>query len=172
MYTEDRIGVIGLNGCGKTTIIKMILNKEISINISKKAKIGYFDQGLNLLDEDKSIIENLMGSSIYDETTVRIMLARLLFKREDVYKKIELLSGGEKVKVNLAKILVSDFNILILDEPTNYLDIYSIEAAEEALYNYNGTLGELINRKEKNKKDSKKNLQEDKSILKKLNKLK
>ena len=81
-----------------------------------------------------------MEHSIYDETTVRIMLARLLFKREDVYKRANVLSGGERVKASLAKILVSDFNILILDEPTNYLDIYSIESVEEALSQYEGTI--------------------------------
>ena len=103
-------------------------------------QIGYFSQDLSILDENKSIIENIMETSIYDETTIRIMLARLLFNREDVYKKVKVLSGGERVKVSLAKILSSDFNMLILDEPTNYLDIYSIEAVEEALTEYEGTI--------------------------------
>lgn len=140
MYLQDKIGIVGLNGSGKTTLLKMILARERGINISQRAKIGYFSQDLSILDDNKSIIDNVMEESIYDETTVRIMLARLLFKREDVYKKVKVLSGGERVKVSLAKILVSDFNILILDEPTNYLDISSIEAIEEALSDYEGTI--------------------------------
>ncbi|MFS8542166.1 MAG: ATP-binding cassette domain-containing protein, partial [Tissierellales bacterium] len=79
-------------------------------------------------------------TSIWDENTVRTTLARFLFKRDDVYKKVSVLSGGEKVKVSLVKILMSDFNMLIMDEPTNYLDIYSIEALEEALISYGGTI--------------------------------
>ena len=140
IYTGRKTALIGKNGSGKTTLLNMILNEEEGINISKKAKIGYFSQDLSILDDDKTIIHNVMEHSIYDETTVRIMLARLLFKREDVYKKVNVLSGGERVKASLAKILLSDFNILVLDEPTNYLDIYSIESIEEALSQYEGTI--------------------------------
>ena len=140
IYTGRKTALIGKNGSGKTTLLNMILNEEEGINISKKAKIGYFSQDLSILDDDKTIIHNVIEHSIYDETTVRIMLARLLFKREDVYKKVNVLSGGERVKASLAKILLSDFNILVLDEPTNYLDIYSIESIEEALSQYEGTI--------------------------------
>lgn len=140
IYNGSKTALIGDNGSGKTTLLNMIMNEEKGIKISRKAKIGYFSQDLSILDENKSIIENIMETSIYDETTIRIMLARLLFKREDVYKKVKVLSGGERVKVSLAKILSSDFNMLILDEPTNYLDIYSIEAVEEALTEYEGTI--------------------------------
>ncbi|MBZ2174211.1 ABC-F type ribosomal protection protein [Schnuerera sp. xch1] len=140
IYNGRKTALIGANGSGKTTLLNMIINEDEKINISKKAKIGYFNQDLSILDEEKSIIDNIMDSSIYDETTIRTILARFLFKRNDVYKKVNVLSGGERVKVSLAKILMSDFNILILDEPTNYLDIYSIEAIEEALIDYNGTI--------------------------------
>lgn len=136
----SKTALIGKNGCGKTTLLNMILDKEECIKISKKAKIGYFSQNLSILDEDKNILENVMNTSIYDEMTVRTILARFLFKRHYVYKKIRILSGGERVKVSIVKILMSDFNILILDEPTNYLDIYSIEALEKALVNYKGTV--------------------------------
>lgn len=140
IYNGRKTALIGKNGSGKTTLLKMIMDRDKKINISKKAKIGYFRQDLSILDEGKSIIEDIMDSSIYDETTVRTILARLLFKKDDVHKKINVLSGGERVKVSLAKILTSDFNILVLDEPTNYLDIYSIEAVEEALVDYEGTI--------------------------------
>lgn len=140
IYNKSKVALIGNNGSGKTTLLKMIMENAPNIHISKKANIGYFSQNLNILDENKTIIENILESSIYLESDVRNMLARFLFKRDDVYKKVSVLSGGERVKVSLAKILLSHFNILILDEPTNYLDIYSIEAVEEALKNYSGTL--------------------------------
>lgn len=139
IYNKSKVGLIGDNGTGKTTLLKMILENAPNINISKKANIGYFSQNLNILDENKSIIENLLELSCLEQEA-RDILARFLFKRDDVYKKVSVLSGGEKVKVSLAKILLNNFNILILDEPTNYLDIYSIEAVEEALINYDGTL--------------------------------
>ena len=135
-----KVAFIGPNGCGKSTLVKMIINGEESIKIAKRAKIGYFDQNMNILKENLSIIENVMESSIYDETFARILLARLLFKGEDVYKKVEVLSGGERVKVSFAKILLQDMNLLILDEPTNYMDINSIEVMEEVLKEYQGTL--------------------------------
>lgn len=139
IYNKSKVGLIGDNGTGKTTLLKMILENAPNINISKKANIGYFSQNLNILDENKSIIENLLELNCLEQDA-RDILARFLFKRDDVYKKVSVLSGGEKVKVSLAKILLNNFNILILDEPTNYLDIYSIEAVEEALINYDGTL--------------------------------
>lgn len=140
VYNGSKLAIMGDNGTGKTTLLKMILNREEGIWLSKRAKIGYFSQALSILDEDKTIIENIMENSIYDENTARLLLARILFKGNDIYKKVRVLSGGEKVKASLAKILVSDFNILILDEPTNYLDIYSIEAMEKALADYEGTI--------------------------------
>jgi macrolide transport system ATP-binding/permease protein len=140
IYNGSKVALVGPNGCGKTTLIKMILNGEKGIVISNILKIGYFSQNLNILDESKTILQNVMGTSIYDETFARTILGRLLFKREDVYKKIPVLSGGEKVKVALAKIILSDVNTLILDEPTNYLDIYSVEALEKMFSEYNGTV--------------------------------
>lgn len=140
IYNGSKTALIGKNGSGKTTLLKMIINGEKGIRISKKAKIGYFSQDLSILDEEKSILDNIMDNSIYDETTIRTVLARFLFKRDDIYKKVNVLSGGERVKVSLVKMLMSDFNVLIMDEPTNYLDIYSIESFEEALVDYDGTI--------------------------------
>jgi macrolide transport system ATP-binding/permease protein len=140
IYNGSKIALIGPNGCGKTTLIKMIINHDDSIKIAQGAKIGYFSQDMSILEENLTIMENIMKSSIYHETFARILLARLLFKREDVYKKINVLSGGEQVKVSFAKIFLQEINLLILDEPTNYLDINSLEAIEEALKDYDRTL--------------------------------
>ncbi|WP_409228605.1 ribosomal protection-like ABC-F family protein [Gudongella sp. SC589] len=135
-----KIALLGPNGCGKSTLIKMIMDREEGINVAKSAKIGYFSQDLSILKEERSIIENVMENSIYPETFARILLARLLFRKDSVHKTIKVLSGGERVKVSFAKILMADFNMLILDEPTNYLDITSLEVVEEALEEYNRTL--------------------------------
>lgn len=140
VFNNSKTAVIGPNGSGKTTLIKMIINDDPAINRAIGAKIGYFSQNMSILESSKSLLENVMESSIYNETFARILLARLMFKQEDVMKKVSLLSGGERVKAALAKIIVSDFNVLVLDEPTNYLDIYSMEAVEESILNYNGTV--------------------------------
>ncbi|KMT22283.1 ribosomal protection-like ABC-F family protein [Clostridium cylindrosporum] len=140
IYNGSKTALIGANGSGKTTLINMIMKGNSSLKISNVAKIGYFSQSLDILDENSSIIENIMKESIYSESFARTLLARLLFKKEDIYKKVELLSGGERVKASFAKIFLRDINLLILDEPTNYLDIYSMEALEEALRDYPKTI--------------------------------
>lgn len=134
------MALIGENGCGKTTLLKAIINKNESVKIANRVKIGYFQQDLMLLNEDKTILENILESSSENETFIRIVLSRFLFRENDVYKKVSILSGGEKVRVALCKVILSDNNLLILDEPTNYLDIQSMEALEEALKNSNKTM--------------------------------
>lgn len=140
IYNGSRTALIGPNGSGKSTLIKMIINGDEAIKKASGLKVGYFSQDMDILDKELSIIENVMKDSIYDETFARIMLSRLLFKREEIYKKVSILSGGERVKVSFAKMFLQDINLLILDEPTNYLDIYSLEALEEALKDYDRTL--------------------------------
>ncbi|WP_346879161.1 ribosomal protection-like ABC-F family protein [Clostridium sp. UBA7791] len=140
IYNTSKVALIGPNGCGKSTLIKMIMDNDKSIRIAKGANIGYFSQAIDILKENYTIIENVMESSIYDETFARILLARLLFKREDIYKKVSVLSGGERVKVSFAKMLLQNINLLILDEPTNYMDINSLEVVENVLKDYYNTL--------------------------------
>ena len=138
---KDKVGIIGANGSGKTTLLKKIMDKEDkSIFLSPAVKIGYFDQNINRLDTKKSILENVKEESKQDETLIRTVLARLGFSNEDVYKEVSVLSGGERVRVSLAKLFVSDCNTLILDEPTNFLDVYALEALEELLIEYEGTV--------------------------------
>jgi macrolide transport system ATP-binding/permease protein len=140
IYNGAKAALIGPNGCGKSTLIKMIINNDPSIKVAQGAKIGYFSQDMSILDKNLTIIENVMKSSIYPEGYARSLLARLLFKGDSIYKMIEVLSGGEQVKVSFAKILLQDINLLILDEPTNYLDINSLEVIEDALKEYDRTL--------------------------------
>lgn len=140
IYNGSKVALIGPNGCGKSTLIKMIMDNDDAIRIAQGAKIGYFNQDMNMLDKNLSIIENVMESSIYSENFARLLLARLLFKGEEIYKKVDILSGGERVKVSFAKILLQDINLLILDEPTNYVDINSLEVIEETLKEYDRTL--------------------------------
>ena len=140
VYNRSKVALIGPNGCGKSTLVKMIIDRENSISLSKGSKIGYFSQDMNILDGNLSIVDNVMESSIYSENFARLLLARLLFKGNDIYKKIDVLSGGEQIKVSFAKILLQDISLLILDEPTNYLDINSLEVMEDTLKDYDRTL--------------------------------
>ncbi|MFZ7132473.1 MAG: ribosomal protection-like ABC-F family protein [Eubacteriales bacterium] len=136
----SKTAIIGSNGSGKSTLIKMIINGNDSLKLSPGLKIGYFSQDMDILDENQNILASVMENSIYNENFARLLLAGLLFRGDDVYKRISVLSGGEKVKVSFAKILLQDVNMFILDEPTNYLDIQSLEVIEEVLKGYDGTL--------------------------------
>lgn len=122
--TNSKTALIGKNGVGKTTLIKEILSRNSKIKINPSSKISYFKQNLNNLDENKTIIENILKDTSQD----------------DIYKKVEVLSGGERVKVSLTKIMTSNSNFLILDEPTNFLDIESIEALEYLMKEFKGTI--------------------------------
>ncbi|GAB3059238.1 ribosomal protection-like ABC-F family protein [Salinicoccus sesuvii] len=127
----EKVAISGPNGSGKTTLINQICAKY-----ERQLTIGYFHQNLEGLDEEWTILENVMETAIYDETTVRIILGRLSIRRNDVHKPVRLISGGERIKVQLVKILVMDADILVLDEPTNYLDVSSVEALESMIVNY------------------------------------
>lgn len=136
----EKVALIGANGAGKTTLLKKIVQRDEGITISPSIKMGYFTQHLSILDEQLTILENVSMHSTQDETLIRIVLARMHFQGDDVYKDVCVLSGGEKVKVALAKLFLSDANMLVLDEPTNYLDVIALEALEALLMNYKGTV--------------------------------
>lgn len=131
----NKTALIGPNGSGKTTLLKMIIQGE-GIWTHPNLKIGYYSQLEETINRKRSILDNILNSSIYAQSLTRIVLARLGFKEDDVHKKVEVLSDGERAKVKLAKILTANFNFLIFDEPTNYLDIRAIEALEELLGAY------------------------------------
>ncbi|MGL5756685.1 MAG: ABC-F type ribosomal protection protein CplR [Paraclostridium sp.] len=138
---NKKIALIGDNGCGKSSLLKeFIKNNNESIKINSKVKVGYFAQNQDSLNFKKSILDNIKEVSSFDETFIRINLNLFGFKGDEVYKKIEVLSGGEKVKVALCKLILEDNNLLILDEPTNYLDITSMEALEKSLISTEKTM--------------------------------
>lgn len=142
---SERVAVIGKNGTGKTTLLKILCEQESAdrgtARFGTNVEIGYYDQEHNLLHDDKTIFEEIHDD--YPElnhTKIRNVLAAFLFTGEDVYKKISLLSGGEKGRVSLAKLMLSKANFLLLDEPTNHLDMESKEILEHALNRYTGTV--------------------------------
>ncbi|MCI6736892.1 MAG: ABC-F type ribosomal protection protein [Intestinibacter sp.] len=144
---NKKIALLGANGSGKTTLLKKIIDasktenlRGKNIKINNKVKIGYFSQNQDTLNEEKSILENVKYNSSYNETFIRINLSLFGFREDDVYKKVEDLSGGERVKVALCKVILEDNNLLILDEPTNYLDIISMKSLEDALKNTEKTM--------------------------------
>lgn len=140
LQNGEKVAVLGENGAGKTTLLNLIAGGHDGIRAVPQATIGYVTQSFEQLDPELSILENVMRSSVQDETTARTVLARLLIRRDDVFKPVKILSGGEKVKTGFAKLLCSAANILLLDEPTNYLDLGSIEALEEMVRDYEGTV--------------------------------
>jgi len=135
-----RAALKGINGSGKTTLLNLIYNGNENIYYVPKARIGYFYQGFENLDFNKTVLKNAAEDSVQNETTVRMILARMLFTADDIGKPAGVLSGGERIKLSLAKLLVSRNNVLMLDEPTNYLDMPSIEVLQSILAEYEGTL--------------------------------
>ncbi|EGF22822.1 ribosomal protection-like ABC-F family protein [Fannyhessea vaginae] len=134
----NKVTLLGDNGSGKTTLRNMILNGETWTH--PNLRIGYYSQLGETLDYTKTILDNVLPYSIYDQSMTRIILARLGFKTNDVFKQVNVLSDGEKAKVKLAKLLTGNFNYLVMDEPTNFLDIRAIEALEELLQGYDRPL--------------------------------
>lgn len=142
---EEKVAIIGNNGTGKTTILKIIngiLPADTGeIKLGAKVKIGYYDQEHQVLNMDKTLFDELQDTyPTLDNTAIRNVLAAFLFTGDDVFKRIKDLSGGERGRVSLAKLMLSEANLLILDEPTNHLDIMSKEILERAINNYTGTV--------------------------------
>jgi ATPase subunit of ABC transporter with duplicated ATPase domains len=162
----DKTALLGKNGCGKSTLIKIIMDEYINnyyggsdevlisylpdfydyrkeqgiVKIGSNVKIAYLDQNVSFVNEKHTIIEAFRDMVPVSEGKARALLSKFLFYGEDVFKKVESLSGGERSRLRLCQLMHQDINLLILDEPTNHLDIDSREMLEMALADFEGTV--------------------------------
>jgi len=142
----DRLGLVGPNGAGKSTLLKILAGvvefQKGTRDPGHNAKIGYFSQHrADTLDPEKNVLEEVLASApLMREDEARGVLGSFMFRKDDVYKKTAVLSGGEKSRLNLVKFLVDPPNLLLMDEPTTHLDIHTVESLTLALERYEGTL--------------------------------
>lgn len=141
---RDRTAIVGENGTGKSTLLKMILREcdsdKGSVKVGSNVKIGYLSQHVFHTIGDERVIDVFRSEVTVNEGEARHILARFLFYGPAVFRKVNQLSGGERMRLRLAQLMHQDINLLILDEPTNHLDIDSCEVLEEALEQFNGTI--------------------------------
>ena len=145
IFSGQKIGLIGPNGCGKTTLLKILTGEEKqdtgNIQISRGVRYGYFDQGhLSLNPTNTLVHEVLKDHKDLDENDAKALLGQFNFKGEIIHKTINQLSGGERARLSLLRLLMQPYNLLILDEPTNHMDLQSKKSIESALNTYDGTV--------------------------------
>jgi len=146
---SDIIGVVGENGCGKTTLFKILMGQEKldkgELILGETLNIGYFSQNIELINPEIRVIDYIEDEASIIETldgkiTASALLERFLFTKEMQYSKVKMLSGGEKRRLQLVKTLIKNPNILLFDEPTNDLDLYTLEILEDYLLSFNGPI--------------------------------
>ena len=145
MERSERLAIMGPNGCGKSTLLHLIIKEfppaQGTVQIGEKVSLAFYHQEFLGLDNEKTVFDSLKEFlPLEDDVQVRKLLASMLFIGDEIYKRVEHLSGGEKSRLSLLRLLVKKPNFLVLDEPTNHLDIKSRQALETALNNYDGTL--------------------------------
>ena len=137
VYFKDRIALIGPNGSGKSTFIKDILNNN---RLGTNVKVGYIPQTIEFKDENKTVLELASYYSCASENIVRSKLFHFNFYKNDINKQVRLLSGGERVRLKLFVLLQEPINFIIMDEPTNHVDIETKEVLEKAFNDFKGTI--------------------------------
>ncbi len=141
----ERVFIIGENGCGKTTLFNILLGRcaldSGMVDFGAQVDVGYFDQMQSTLDLNKTALNEVWDAfPDMTETKVRTCLGSFLFKGDEVFKPLKKMSGGERARVSLLKLMLNGSNLLLLDEPTNHLDSASREQLENTLENYDGTM--------------------------------
>ena len=141
VYYKERVCLMGKNGAGKTTLIKNILNNtHDNIKLGTNIKIGYIPQEIRFDNEELTIYEHMRKIFVGSESELRSKLNQFYFTVDNIDKKVKSLSGGEKVRLKLLELILKNANFLILDEPTNHIDIDTREILEESLLAYEGTI--------------------------------
>ena len=144
VYWQDRLAIVGNNGTGKSTLLKLLLQQITPIagkvRQGSNVKIGYLAQQFDTLNPTVRLIDAFREELSLPESEARTILAGFMFYGHDVFKRVQDLSGGEKMRLRLAQLMHQNCNVLILDEPTNHLDIESREVLEETLEKFNGTI--------------------------------
>lgn len=135
----DKVGLLGPNKAGKTTFLKGMVSRSLPGYYYDQLSVGYFSQNFDQLDLNQSILENVTQDSVQSMTLIRNLLAGLGFNIDKLDQRISTLSGGEQVRLSLAKVLLADHHLLFLDEPTNYLDLPTLQELEAFLQEYPGT---------------------------------
>lgn len=137
---EKKIAITGANGSGKSSLLRHILAGGEGITVSPKAAIGCYEQLAYHMDSNETVLGFIKARSDYSEDKIRAALHAMNFTGSDLVKNLRQLSGGERIRLQLCQLFLGRYNILILDEPTNFLDLYCIEALQQFLHGYGGTV--------------------------------